>query len=313
MRLVTQKPSLQHPLQLGDSRNMVLRLIMVNAVLFVAMNFIKVLYLVTGAPDSLFYIRALPWLTLPADPRLLLQRPWTLLSYMFMNVSFWSFLGGMVWLWWLGGLLQDLAGYRRVLPLYLYGGLAGAACYLAAYQFIGPLHAFQSVANTAEIGAVASISALVAAVCTLSPGYRVFPALGGGIPLVAVGALYLGLSLLSPASGEPLLGFLSALAGGVLMGVIFSLQLLRGRDPGAVLNRALDWGMNLLEPSEVPPGARLRRQKLRQGRLPFRRLGPVSSRLIDELLDKINRSGYDSLSAEEKDILLRASKDNTEA
>ena len=292
---------------------MVLRLIMVNCVLFVAMSFIKVLYLITGAPDSLFYLRVLPWVALPADPRRLLLHPWTPLSYMFMNVSFWSFLGSMVWLWWLGGLFQDLAGYRRVLPLYIYGGLAGAVFYLAAYRFIGPLQPFESVADSSQIGALASISALVAGVCTLSPRYRVFPALGGGIPLLAVGFAYLGLNLLGAGSGAPLYGFLAALAGGVLMGVIFSLQLQRGSDLGKALNRVLDRTMNLLEPAEVPPSARIRRQKLRQGRLPFRRLGPVSSRRVDEILDKISQKGYDSLSAEEKDILLRASKDNTEA
>ena len=313
MRLVSEKPTPTPHLHLGDSRNMVVRLIMVNAVLFVAMNFIKVVYLITGAPDSLFYIKALPWVTLPADPHALLHRPWTLISYMFVNASFWAFFGGMIWLWWLGGLLQDLAGHRRILPIYVYGGLVGALGYILAYQFLSPLHAFQPVADTAGIGALASISAIVAAVCTLSPGYRVFPALGGGIPLVVVGIIYAALSLLGASNGTLPLDFLMALLCGVLTGVVFSLQLARGRDLGAPLNRILDGMMNLLEPSEVPKSTQLRRQKLRQGRLPFRRVGPVSSQRVDAILDKINQSGYESLSSEEKEILLKASQDDKEA
>ncbi|WP_344980649.1 rhomboid family intramembrane serine protease [Compostibacter hankyongensis] len=310
---MTRKFEARRRFSLGSNHNMVVRLILVNAIVFTAISFIKVIYLLTGQAEGHFMGEVLPWLVLPAEPAQLLRHPWTLLSYMFVHISIWQLLGTAIWLWWFGDILQGLAGHRRILPLYLFGGLAGAVFFLAAYAVFPGLQATRTIADTAGIGAGASVIAIVAAATTLAPRYKVFPMLRGGIPLYVVAIIYVVLDVVGYQGRAPL-SYLPALAGGAFLGFLFIRLLQRGHDPGAGLNRLLYRAGHLLDPQDRP---QLRARKggrafYKQHVPPYRKSVRPSSGKVDELLDKINQSGYDSLSQEEKDILLRASRQDNE-
>ena len=111
---------------------------------------------------------------------------------MFTHVGIWMTLANMLWLWTFGYIMQDLTGNRKIIPLFIYGGLAGAIAFLIAVNL---LPAAQTPANAVYFGASASITAIAVATTMVSPGYRIFPMLNGGFPLWILTAFYLVISI----------------------------------------------------------------------------------------------------------------------
>lgn len=313
MGILTERSRPLLKFSLGDNHNMVVRLILINLVVFAALLFTKVVYLLTGQPKELFTTQIVPWAVLSAQPSTILTHPWTVITFMFVHISFWHLVGSMIWLWWFGELLQGLSGYRHVVPVYIYGGLAGALTFVLAFTCIPELREVQQLANSVNIGAAASVIAIIICVTVLSPNYRVFPLLGGGIPVYVIAIVYIGISLLGQQGGEPY-GYIAAQTGGAILGAVFALRLKNGYDPGGGLNWLLfrighlfDPADDTLRPVRVKRTEK-RHKKTRRLDPPYKRIGPIAESKVDDLLDKINRSGYHSLTQEEKDILIRASQ-----
>lgn len=284
----------------GENNNVVWRLIIANAVIFTGLYFVKIVYLITGQADQSFIREILPWAILPARLGTILTRPWTLISFMFVHQGFIELLTNMLWLWWFGTLLQEFAGPKKVFPLYLFGGLTGAVTFIAAHYALPHLPP-----GEAFWGAGASIMAITVAVTVLVPGYRIFPMLNGGIPLWIITCIFAGIDV----AGMPV-GQLTGHLGGAILGVLFAWQLKKGND-------WTGWASNLMDRFERIFDPELRKQGYKPSRLrlfykqdvpPYRRIGNVPEKKVDELLDKISREGYDSLSQEEKDTLVRASR-----
>ena len=101
---------------------------------------------------------------------------------MFTHEGVWQLIGTLLWLWGFGYILQDLTGNSKLIPVYIYGGLAGAILFILTSNLIPQYYA---VANEAMplIGGGAAVMAVALATTTLAPGYRIFPMLNGGIPL----------------------------------------------------------------------------------------------------------------------------------
>lgn len=298
---------------LGDNHNMAIRLVVVNLVIFAALLFVKVAILIGGHSTAIFETEIVPWAVLSADPATILTHPWTVLTYMFVHISFWNLLTSAIWMWWFGELLQGISGYRRVVPVYVYGGLTGALFFVLAYSAIPEMRPYQAIASTVDIGAAASVMALIICVTIIAPKYRVFPMLGGGIPIYVVAIVYVALSFLGQQGGSPY-GYIAAQTGGALLGLVFALRLKSGYDPGAGFNRVLYFIGHVMDPADdrlkmVKVKGKKGKKAARKMDPPYKRIGPVSSGKVDDILDKINESGYRSLTPEEKEILLRASKD----
>lgn len=288
----------------GENNNVIWRLIIVNAVIFTALYIVKILFLVTGQADKDFFADIIPWAVLPAGIHTLLSRPWTLLTYMFVHQGFIDLLTHMVWLWGFGTLLQEFAGPRKVLPLYLYGGLAGAVFFIGAHYAIPVFRSMPG--STAVFGSGPSIMAITLAVTVLIPKYRIFPMLGGGIPLWVITAIFLVVDIAGVSHV-----LLAADLGGALMGLTFGLQLKNGNDWSGWTADILERVDKAFDPEQkkkkIPRGSRVR-MFYKSDTTPYRRIGTIPENKIDELLDKINQKGYDSLTQEEKDILMRASQ-----
>ncbi len=291
---------------LGDKENIVIRLVLINLVIFAALFFVKMVYVITQAPEDAFASQVIPWALLPADPVKLLTHPWTLLTYMFVHTDFWLLLSCMVWLWGYGELIQGLYGSRIIIPLYILGGLAGAVFFVLAFSFIPVLKDVQTMATSVNIGASASVMAIVVCTTMLVPKFRVFPMLAGGIPLYIITLVYLALCFLGK-EGSVLYGYLAANAGGLLLGGYCGYRIKKGYDPGGFLNTLVYKLSHLFEPKDeiYVPGDQS--GKGSGHHKPYKRVGPVTENKIDELLDKINSNGIQSLTAEEKEILIKAS------
>jgi membrane associated rhomboid family serine protease len=301
----------RHRLSIGQDGNALTMLIAINLVVFVFLAFVKVIYYFSEGKtgpvsfeNNFFY-----WLTLPADLDKFISRPWTLVTHMFVHdmAQVWHILGNMIWLWAFGYILQDLSGNRQVIPVFLYGALAGALGYMAAYNLIPPLK--EHIALSQAYGASAGIMAIAIGATTIAPNYRIFTMLNGGIPIWVVTVLYMIIDLATIPESNPG-GHIAHICGG-LMGFVYMSMLQRGKDWGAWMNNFYDWSSNLFDPDKPKKGKSVKSQLFYKATVqPFKKTPTVTQQRIDEILDKIGQKGYQSLTEDEKEILKRASQDD---
>lgn len=301
----------RHKLSIGQDGNALTMLIAVNLVVFVILAFIKVIYYFTKSDQglALFYNNFFYWLTLPAELDKFFSRPWTLITHMFVHdtQNVWHILGNMIWLWAFGYILQDLTGSRQIIPLFFYGALAGALGYMVAYNVVSPLREHIAVAQA--FGASAGIMAIAIGTTTIAPNYKIFPMLNGGIPIWIITVLYLIIDLATIPVSNPG-GHIAHITGG-LMGFLYVTMLQRGKDWGNWMNNFYDWISNLFNPDKPRKGKSVKSQLFYKATVqPFTKTPSVTQQRIDEILDKINQKGYNSLSEDEKEILKRASKED---
>src|SRR6516164_4633245 len=119
-----KEDSYRKRMNLGQDGNSLIQLMIINAVLFVILKFIYVIYLLAPLKPEAYYNNVFSWFILPADFEKLLSRPWTILSYMVSDNRVFRFISNMFWLWSFGYILQDLTGNRKLIPIYIYGGFA---------------------------------------------------------------------------------------------------------------------------------------------------------------------------------------------
>jgi membrane associated rhomboid family serine protease len=292
-------------MRLGQDGNALVQLIAINAVLFVILKFIYLVYGLNPAGSELFKSKVFAWFALPASWDKLLSRPWTVLVYMFSDADVFRFIGNMFWLWGFGYILQDLMGNRKLVPLYLYGGMVAAIVYLVSYAAIPALRAGASAGLLA--GANASVMAIAIATTTLARDYRLFPMINGGIPLWIFTLIYIIFDFsMGIRHGD--YGLYIANISGAATGFFFVLLMRKGIDGSIWMNNFFDWCNDLFNPDKKH-GERPRRDEFYykvSGTQPYKRIPNITQQRIDEILDKINQQGYRFLTDEEKDILKRA-------
>ena len=301
----------RHRLSVGQEGNALTLLLAVNLLAFVILSFIKVIYYF-GYGDSgviAFNKNIFSWVVLPADLHQIASRPWTILTHMFVHdtSSVWHIAGNLLWLWAFGYILQDLAGNRKLFPIFLYGALAGAAAYVLAYNTITPLKQYLPIAEA--FGASAGIMAIAIAATTLAPGYRIFTMLNGGIPLWVITVIFLIIDLARVPYNDP--GGHIAHIAGAGMGFLFVNRLQKGHDWSLWINNFFDWANNLFNPDKPAKGKAVKTQLFYKAKVqPYKKTSHITQQKIDEILDKIHQRGYQSLSDDEKDMLKRASKED---
>lgn len=306
------EPSYRQRITFGQSNNAVTRLIVINLVVFISIALTKVFYYYTYRTDAEvdlhFNAEVIPLAALPASLSDLLYKPWTVLTSMFTHIGTWMTLANMLWLWTFGYIMQDLTGNRKIVPLYIYGGLAGVIGFLLAVNLL-PATAAHPAASI-YYGGAASITAIAVAATVVSPGYRIFPLLNGGFPLWILTAFYLLISIAT-------LPFYSVTAyvppvAGALTGYLFIWFIRRGYDWSEWMSNFFDWINDLFNPDKPRKGQPPIKDQLfyKTGTTPYTKTPHVTAERVDAILDKINQGGYNSLTTEEKDILRRAGEDD---
>jgi len=292
---------------LWSDNNALMMLILLNGLAFVILYFIKSVYSLSRIPEDIFLKNVYSWFTVPADWQKFLYRPWTLLTAPFVQIDFILLLTSLFWLWTFGRIFQDLTGNRRIVPLFIYGGLLGAIVFLITSTLLSRTSIEGSMFNGASVGVVA----IAIASTILSPQYRFFPMISGGIPLWVVTMIFILIDLSSLAGNSALVA--AHLASG-LTGYGFAVSLNRGKDWSESMNQAYEWFVNLFNPAvkqKVKKRVKVEVFYDTKGKSPFKRTSNLTQQRIDDILDKINqKGGYDRLTEEEKDLLRRASEED---
>ncbi|MEP7251432.1 MAG: rhomboid family intramembrane serine protease [Ginsengibacter sp.] len=294
-------------ISLGEDNNALMALIAINGVAFLILGLIQVIYYMIQASPTAFSTEVLPWFVMPASLSHLVRVPWTLGLSMFIHTGIILTFTNMLWLWAFGSIFQEIAGNNKVIPVYIYGGLAGALVFIAANYAISPLRG--SIGSSTLEGANASIMAIAVATTALAPDYRFFRMLSGGIPIWVLTLLFIVIDFAGIGSGGAAY-HLAHLAGGAA-GFAFIVLLRKGHDLSAWMNKFYYWFMNLFNPDRKLVTVQATKEKMfyKTGiQKPFVKRSIVTQQRIDEILDKINQKGYHLLSEEEKSILKRASE-----
>ena len=286
---------------LGQPDNALMWLFIFNVVFFLILATIKVAVSANDNSDAVFFAEVVPWFYLPADLSALGNRPWTVLTFMFSDVQVLKAISNMLWLWAFGGILQNLTGNKKLIPVYLYGGFAGALFFIAASYLIPTNRAIISSANL--LGANAAVMAVAAAATMIAPNYRFFRNIRGGIPIWILTVIYFAVDIAGVAD-KPAAQAIAHI-GGAAAGFLFVI-LLRNRMDGSVwMNRLYSWFINLFNPDKTKTHNSVKEKVFYNtgNRAPYQKTSNVTEQRIDEILDKINQKGFDYLSKEEKDIL----------
>lgn len=271
--------------------NTVNHLLIWNIVIFIGIN---LLYLIS--PNTAF-AWTFDQLTLHSLPDTFIRKPWGLITYMFTHVDIFHVFFNMLNLYWFGNLFRGFLGNKRVLPLYLMGGITGAALYMLSYNLL-----FPGMAST-MIGASASVMCILVACATLMPNYEIGLLFFGNVKLKWLALALLVLGVISIPRGN--LGGIIAHMGGALFGFVYIRALQNGTD----ICKPLIW---LFDAETRRENKRVQaRSKPKKSPLKVVKKPEDNNQLrLDQLLDKINEKGYNSLSAEEKAWLDKVSKEN---
>lgn len=294
----------RNKISLGHDGNALINLIIINTVLFVLLKFIYVIYLITGLNIDAYHKNIFSWFTLPAELTKLSSRPWTIITYMFAHGSFFHLIANVIWLWAFGYILQDLTGNRKLIPIYIYGGMAGAFFYILSWYIFPSLK--PDLPSAVFFGANTSVMAVAVATTTVSSDYRIFPMINGGIPLWILTLVYVIIDFATIQAGDPA-RYIAHVAGAA-MGFTFIYQLRKGKDWSEWMNNFFDWVNNLFNPDKKSKAKTAKDEffyKVKESQ-PYKKTPNVTQKRIDEILDKINQKGFHFLTDEEKDILKRA-------
>jgi len=290
--------------QLFRSKNMLIKLIIINVFVWLAVRIIVVFFDLFNADVT---ENILKWFAVPADPVRFLTRPWTLLSYMFLHYDFWHILFNMLWLYWFGRIFLEYMSEKQLLGVYLLGGLAGAALYIISFNIFPK---FQGVyLRSIALGASASVMAIVIAISAYVPQYRIHLLFFGPVKIVYIAVASVILDILMIRSGNS--GGHLAHLGGAFLGYYYIQNLRKGNDLSNFLRRLPKFNVSVFK----------RRQRRTKFRNIYTNVRPVSDedynankmehqKKIDSILDKISKSGYESLTKEEKELLFKSSRKN---
>jgi membrane associated rhomboid family serine protease len=279
--------------------NALIKIILINVLVYVIDCLIWVgIQFSAQYPEALFHT-VQSYQGVSSDFNELLYKPWTFITYAFSHdtPSPFHIFFNMLGLYWFGGLISEYLGGRRLVSLYFIGALFGVALYLICFNFVP----FYTGKTGILIGASASVLAAVVAAATLIPEYRFHLVFIGPVKIVYIAAFYVLISLIGSVQGNA--GGNLAHLGGAFAGFIFIYALKRGVDIGKPINAISDFIARLFS----------RKSKVRMSF--FNKSGVTvdngyvpDQKEIDAILDKISRSGYESLTKEEKQKLFKASQ-----
>lgn len=273
--------------------NPLFKLIYINIAVYVLVQVVYTSsFLFQNSSIDLVYL-----LGMPSQPKELLFRPWTLFTYMFTHFGFTHILFNLIWLYFAGQIFLQYFTAKKLYSIYLMGGLLGGLAYLLAYNLFPAF----SQQNTQLIGASASVLAILFAVASYVPNYKVNLFFIGPVSIKYLAIASIFIDIISIPKGNA--GGHIAHLGGALLGIAFIQQWKKGKDISLSMERLIDQFTGLFKKKKLKTV-----YKRPQSDDEFRSDKVRRSKNIDEILDKIAKSGYDSLNEKEKEYLFKNSK-----
>lgn len=260
-------------------------------------------FIVIGLLGAVAFPALEGWFVLPADLMEFLGQPWAIITYAFLHGGIFHLLWNMYVLYIAGRILLNLFDGKRFLNVYFLGVILGGAFYMLTDSLF-------SSGGGVLLGASAGVMAVLIFVCTYIPNQEV-RIIFFNVKLWHVGVFVVLIDLLQISSGGDNIGGRIAHLGGALLGYVYARQLTQGRDIGAGFSKFLDGLANTFKTKEKKGPLKTVYKKQKAASKSKADYGKdAHQRKIDSILDKISKSGYESLSKAEKDFLFKAGKED---
>ncbi len=274
------------------------RLIYINIAVFIFITILAVIGFLLK--NEQIAVKAIDILSVPSSLYALLLRPWTIITYMFVHKDIWHILFNMLWLYWFGRIFLEYLDQRKLVAVYLMGGLAGAVLYIMSFNIFP---AFENVVSqSVAIGASASVMAVVIAIAAYVPDYTVQLFLFGRIKIKYMAlAIFLLTSIMDFSTNA---GGKLAHIGGAVFGYFYTINLRQGRDAGKSFNKIIDYFVTMFKPRKK---LKVTHKKPKTD-FEYKRTKTEHQVIINRILDKISKGGYDSLTRDEKETLFKESQ-----
>jgi membrane associated rhomboid family serine protease len=257
-----------------------------------------------------FFLKSnLNWFELPSSFVGFIGKPWAIISYAFLHYDFLHILFNMLWLYVIGRMFLNLFSAKMALNIYFLGAISGGLTFMLCYTLLPSVFG----SNSNLVGASAAVRALLIFLCAYLPNkevrFFVFNIklwhVGLAIVILDVFGLFVGIQ--DTVNGNP--GGNLAHLGGAILGYFYAKQLLKGHDIGKGFERLLDSITDLFKSSKKSHLKTVHKNKSKVGGYTKSDFNEFNNqKKIDIILDKISKSGYDSLTAEEKEFLFKAGK-----
>lgn len=274
------------------------KLIAINVLIFIVNGLFTLLLGMNG--DAI-----VQWFQLPKDFFDFLLQPWSIVTYSFFHAGLGHIFWNMLVLFYVGRIFLNLFNGRRFLNVYFLGVILGGLFFMVGYNIFP---AFFKV-NAALIGASAGVRAVLIFICAYIPNQEV-RLIFFNIKLWYLGAFIVLTDLVQLSMGVNPGGQFAHL-GGALLGYIYARQLLKGKDIGEGFSKLVDGIANLFTKTEKKaPMKTVYRKEKKTATTTINYKKESHQRKIDSILDKISKSGYESLSKAEKDFLFKAGKED---
>lgn len=276
--------------------NVAEKLIAINVVIFL-INYL-VPFLLRLHPQAIER-----WFWMPKDFSEFLMQPWSVVTYSFFHADLWHILMNMLVLFYMSRILLNLFDARRFLNVYFLGVIFGGLAFLLSYNIFPAF-----LENTKPmVGASAGVMAVLIFVCTYLPNQEI-RLIFFNIKLWYIGAFFVLKDLIQIPMGNA--GGNIAHLGGAFLGYLYARQLMEGRDIGAGFSRFMDGLANAFKSKEKKaPLKTVYKSQNAVRKSSIKQQKDSHQRQIDDILDKISKSGYESLSKAEKDFLFKAGKE----
>lgn len=262
------------------------------------------IFILDGLSTALLGYSVSQWFHLPKDFLEFFGQPWSLVTYSFFHAGLGHIFWNMLMLYFTGRIFLNLFDNQRFLNVYFLGVIIGGIVFLLSYNiFPTLLHT-----NTALIGASAGVTAVLIFICAYIPNQEV-RVIFFNIKLWYVGVFFVLVDLIQIPYGGNVGGRLAHL-GGALLGYVYARQLVNGKDIGAGFTRFREAIAQLFKPREKKAPMKTVYKKDTSGKRSGDYDKMARQKKIDSILDKISKSGYESLSREEKDFLFKAGKED---
>ncbi len=285
------------------NRNMVLNIILVNVFFYLLGELFNLFGLFFGFQKELMVdLFSKKWLYIPSVFNEFLYKTYTLITYQFLHVGFFHLFSNMIIVYYFGNLFISLTHKKKLLPLYLLGGIFSGLIFLLAFNFIPSLE----VQNVHLVGASGSAMAILGAVATLVPEKEVY--LFGSFKVkfkwIAFSFLFFNLLTITVPNNAGNYAHI----GGLLFGYVFIYLYKEGYDLAKPTNDILNYLFSFFIKDNKPKATYINEKFKNKKQFISKKPSVETQKKINAILDKISQSGYDKLTKAEKDFLFNNSK-----
>lgn len=291
----------------AEGNSMIRKLIIINVLVFLLSSLVGLVFWSVEGTAALPVLmdKFTRYFSVPSNLSVLIVRPWTIFTYAFFHGSLGHIFFNMLFMYWLGSVFQEYLGNRKVLTTYIWGSLFGAGLYVLVYNTLPVLAPY--AAESHLIGASAGVLALIVGIGTFIPHYEI-SVFRFFIPLrwIALGAVVLDFALMPQGNAG---GHIAHL-GGALFGFLYARHLRRNTKFGDGVEGIGNFFTGLFKKKPKLTVVNKKESPVYSSTTiaDFDIEYEPSPEEVDAILDKINQSGYESLTRQEREMLFKASK-----